>query len=71
MTSYLWAYSTTLRVSSMFFSNGWCEASIMTEEKPVSMQDLHSSNVSPWSRCRAKLSFEPVLRIIASAPCAR
>ena len=40
------------------------EASIITEENPPSMQDLHSSKLSPWSRCSAMGS--PVSMIAAS-----
>ena len=46
------AYSTTfLSQRDVVGLNEWCEPSIMTEVKPPSMQDLHSSKVSPWSRC--------------------
>src|SRR6266498_1998894 len=43
----------------------------MTEENPVSMQDLHRSNVSPWSRWSENLTGEPASLIIATAPMAR
>jgi len=49
----LWAYSTTLRQTSTFFSKGSCDASIITEVNPSSMHCLHSSKLSPWSRWTA------------------
>ena len=38
---------------STFSSNGREEQSIITEEKPPSMQALQVSKSGPWSRCRA------------------
>src|SRR3990172_11449417 len=43
----------------------------MTDEKPESMQDLQSSKVSPWSRCRANLTGEFASLIMPTAPMAR
>src|SRR5512143_3050019 len=43
----------------------------MTDEKPESTQDLHSSKVSPWSRWRENLTGDPASLIIATAPIAR
>src|SRR5512145_1033922 len=43
----------------------------MTDEKPESMQDLQSSKVSPWSRCRANLTGDLASLIMATAPIAR
>jgi hypothetical protein len=35
--------------------------SIITEEKPLAMQSLHSSKLSPWSRCSAMWDVLPEL----------
>ncbi len=42
----------------------------MTEENPLSMQDTHSSKLSPWSRCSAMGSALPISAAIAAAPLA-
>ncbi len=46
-TPWSWAYSTTLRVRAMLSSKLWEEPSIMTEEKPPSMQLLQVSKLGP------------------------
>ncbi len=46
------------------------EPSIITDEKPMSMQLLHSSNELPWSRCRQMGMFLPSSLAYSTAPCA-
>ncbi len=50
VTSNWCAYSTTFLVRATFSSYGRCDPSIMTDENPLSMQFLHNSKLSPWSR---------------------
>jgi len=42
----------------------------MTDENPNSMQDLHSSKESPWSRCRVMGMLLPISRATFTAPMA-
>ena len=51
------ANSATCLLIFMFSSNGSLLASIMTDEKPISIARLHMSKLPPWSRCNAILLF--------------
>ena len=42
----------------------------MTDENPNSMQDLASSNESPWSRCKVMGMLLPISLAILTAPIA-
>ena len=70
VTSYLCAYSTTFLVSSIFSAYGRCEPSIITDEKPYSMQLWQSSKLSPWSKCNTIGTATPNSLAYSTAPCA-
>ena len=53
LTLCLWASSTTVLEILTFSLNGSLLASIMTDEKPISMACRHVSMQVPWSRCSA------------------